>query len=305
MKNVSVLLPTIERCSAIDEISEQLQENDELLVICDTEGDPVAQHRGKLPEKAKLVLAGEPDGCSGKANAIHTGMGEAGNERIVWTDDDFNRPDGWLRTLREECDEHGAVSELPFMVGKNPLTVINEPTYALVMVVTYLNNQVWGGSLIFDRERLRDEEEFLERLSSTIGDDVLLSEYLDAKTVRRTRRVEIDSDVREALERLTRFTKNVRYHEPLQALSIGVFSAILAALCIMYPVYGFTGASLAFLAAYLFLGQTRPTFLFAYLSIILVAPFLLYGHLRKTFVWNGRRYRQSGKFDVEIVGKSD
>ncbi len=126
----SVLLPTVKPVDVIDELLEQLSEDDELIVICDSEDDAVAKTNIES-DKFELVVAGEPKGCFGKANAIYHGMKAAENNRVVWTDEDFHHPENWLEKLHEECNEHGPVSELPFFIGKNPLTIINEPTYAL------------------------------------------------------------------------------------------------------------------------------------------------------------------------------
>ncbi len=75
----TVLLPTTEWTDACAEVAEQLLAGDELLVVCDTEADPVADH--PLPRRTSLVVAGDPDGCSGKANAIATGMQRAATDR--------------------------------------------------------------------------------------------------------------------------------------------------------------------------------------------------------------------------------
>ena len=90
---VSVLLPTVRWTDACDEVAGQLRgpeafgggagETDELLVICDSPDDPVADRRGGLPARTRIVIAGEPEGCSGKANAVAAGMEAAANERIA------------------------------------------------------------------------------------------------------------------------------------------------------------------------------------------------------------------------------
>lgn len=90
----SVLLPTTRWTDAGDEVSAQLCDGDELLVI-DDDSDPVAG-RTDAPAGVRLVAAGEPEGCSGKANAIAAGMETARHDRIVSTDDDFHHPQtGW------------------------------------------------------------------------------------------------------------------------------------------------------------------------------------------------------------------
>lgn len=295
----SIILPTLEETPVIDELAGQISEQDQLLVVCDSKDNPVAE-QGFESEQIELVIAGEPEGCSGKANAIYQGMKKAENNRVVWTDADFHHPENWIDQMHENCNKYGAVSELPFFIGKNPLSIISEPIYALVMFVTYLNNQVWGGSVMFDRDRF-DEEKFLEELKSTVGDDVLLSEHLDSKTVRRTQRVEIGKTFRESLERITRFVKHVRYHEPLQTAILSLVSIIIAIGCLKYPLYSIALSTLSFLAVYRFLGENRYSFILGYISLILLPLFLLYGFSRRTFVWQGRRYKYNSKLDVEIL----
>lgn len=118
----SVLLPTTRRSPVIEEITTQLTSSDELLIICDYETDPVAEL-----DNTRLVVAGEPTSCSGKANAIAAGMDAASNERIVWTDDDFHHPPEWLTELHEAYDRSGPISELPFFVGADGLSLLLEP----------------------------------------------------------------------------------------------------------------------------------------------------------------------------------
>ncbi|PSH00637.1 MAG: glycosyl transferase, partial [Nanohaloarchaea archaeon SW_7_46_7] len=278
----------------------QMSEEDELIVVCDSEDDSIAQ--SSFESKVKLVVAGEPENCSGKANAIYHGMKASKNNRVVWTDDDFKHPDNWLEQMHRDCDRYGGVSELPFFTGNNPLTILNEPIYAFTMLMAYLNNQAWGGSVMFDRDGF-NEEKFLEELQKTVGDDVLLSEHLESKTVMRTHCVEIDETIRGSLERVTRFVKHVRYHEPFQTGLLTATSFLLAAAAITYPLTSFTISTVFFLTVYLAMGRKRPTFLLGYLSLIILPLFLLYGLLRRTFVWQGRRYRYNSKLDVEILEK--
>lgn len=71
----SVLLPTTRWNDACGEVTDQLREGDELLVIHDDDdGDPVAG-RTDTPEGVRLVAAGDPDRCSGERvseNSSHT-----------------------------------------------------------------------------------------------------------------------------------------------------------------------------------------------------------------------------------------
>jgi hypothetical protein len=84
----SILLPTVSWTPACGDVAAQLGSEDELLIIHDTEDDPVTD-RERFPENVRLVPAGDPVGCSGKANAIAAGMEAANHDRLVWTDDDF------------------------------------------------------------------------------------------------------------------------------------------------------------------------------------------------------------------------
>src|SRR6056297_108021 len=61
----SVILPTVRETDVVDEIAEQLGSDDELLVVCDADSDPIAGAADSLPESVRLVVAGEPEGCSG------------------------------------------------------------------------------------------------------------------------------------------------------------------------------------------------------------------------------------------------
>ena len=95
---VSVLLPTTRWTDACRELATQLGEHDELLLIHDVEDDPITERRN-TPEGVRLIAAGEPKHCSGKANAIATGMEAARHDCLVWTDDDFHHPPDWLAIL--------------------------------------------------------------------------------------------------------------------------------------------------------------------------------------------------------------
>ncbi len=108
---VSVLLPTTRWTDACGELADQLEDHDDLLLIHDVEDDPVTD-RQTTPEGVRLIAAGEPEYCSGKANAIAAGMEAACHDRLVWTDDDFHHPPDWLATLSADYEEYGPVSEV-------------------------------------------------------------------------------------------------------------------------------------------------------------------------------------------------
>lgn len=296
----TVLLPTTRRSPVIEEIATQLSPADEFLVICDHETDPVADCDDEF-ENVTIVVAGEPTGCSGKANAIATGMEEATHDRVVWTDDDFHHPPDWLAAFHEAYDERGPVSELYFFIGSDLLSTLLEPIYTIGGTLgTYANDKAWGGSVMFERGDL-DCASFLRDLRRTVSDDGLLSEYLDTTSLNRVRRVKIGGTIRETLERHVRFTQIVHQHSPRDTVVMGVVTSLLALFCLFVPIYaGITVTALA-TCVYAYFGIRRWTVLLTYPAILLQVPLMGYALTRRTFVWSGRRYRWKSKFDVEVV----
>ena len=300
----SVLLPTVGWTTVIEEIDAQLEPSDELLVICDDDDDPIAEaiEERSLSESVRLVVAGRPEACSGKANAIAAGMEAAGHDRIVWTDDDFHHPPDWLEGLHAEYERNGPTTELPFFVGRDPLAVLLEPLYVIGgPAALYAGNIAWAGSLIFDRNDLPDEGSFLCDLRQSMSDDGLLTEYVDITPVKRTRRVPVGGTIRETLERHVRFTKIVRFHDPRSVAGHAVLAVVLTAAAVVVPALVALGVSLALAALYAAFGLRRPTFVLAFPALLVSVPLLAYALVRRTFVWGGRRYRWSGRFDVEVL----
>ena len=295
----SILLPTVSWTPACDDVAAQLGSEDELLVIHDSEDDPVAD-RERFPENVRLIRAGDPVGCSGKANAIAAGMEAADHDRLVWTDDDFHHPSDWLDRLREDYAEYGPTTELPAFIGRDPLSVLLEPVYALGGTLgTYTGDHAWGGAVIFDRSDL-DEERFLSELRQTISDDGLLGEHTDVASVQRVRRVPMGGSLRQTLERHVRFNQIFATHDPTVAkLSFGVLVAVLIG-CIFFPLLAVVltlltgGVSASF-------GIRRLSLLLTVPALVAAVPLGLYGFARDTFVWGGRRYRWHSKFDVEVL----
>ncbi|GAA0266941.1 glycosyltransferase [Halobacterium noricense] len=301
----SVLLPTVEWTPACDEVAAQLGPDDELLVVCDTEADPVADRAGDLPEQTDLVFAGEPEGCSGKANAIAAGMEAAAHDRIVWTDDDFHHPPDWLATLHADYERYGPVSELPFFVGRDPLSTLLEPVYALGGTLgVYVGGQAWAGAVAFERDDL-DVDAFLAALRRTVSDDGLLAERLDVTPLRRTRRVEIGGTLRQTLERHVRFTQIVATHDPNGHVVVALVTLALFLACLLVPLYAAAGLTTLVAGVYVAFGTRRWTAILAYPAVLAAIPLGIYAHARRTFVWGGRRYRWRGKFDVEVVERVD
>jgi hypothetical protein len=294
----SVLLPTVSWTDACDEVATQLGPEDELLVIHDDGDDPVSG-RERLPENVRLIRAGDPVGCSGKANAIATGMEAASHDRLVWTDDDFYHPPDWLDQLHQDYAEHGPTTELPAFVGQDPLAVLLEPIYYLGGTLgTYVGDHAWGGAVIFDRTDL-DEAAFLSELRQTISDDGLLGEHTEVASVRRTRKVPVGGSLRTTLERHVRFNKIFVTHDPgVAKLSFAALSAVLTG-CILFPLLavGLTVVTAGVCAAF---GVRRASLLLTVPALVAAVPLGVYSFTRDTFVWAGRRYRWCSKFDVEV-----
>ena len=297
----SVLLPTTTRSPVIDEIAAQLTGSDELLVVCDAGDDPVADYVEQFDE-VRLVIAGDPMACSGKANAVAAGMEAATHDRIAWTDDDFSHPSDWLDRLHDAYGRVGPVSELPFFVGTDPLSILLEPIYAFGGTFgAYANDKAWAGAVLFERDDV-DIDAFLRELRRTVSDDGLLSEYLDVTPLRRVRRVEVGGTIRETVERHVRFVQIVHRHEPRDTAVLSVATSVLALVCLLVPVYGFCLVTLLVAGLYASFGVRRWTALLTYPAILAAVPMQGYALARRTFVWGGRRYRWRSKFDVEVVG---
>jgi hypothetical protein len=295
----SVLLPTVSWTDACDEVAAQLSAEDELLIVHDEADDPVAS-REPLPENVRLVAAGTPTGCSGKANAIAAGMEAASHDRLVWTDDDFHHPPNWLARLKRDYADNGPTTELPEFVGQDPIAVLLEPVYALGGTLgTYVGDHAWGGAVIFDRRDI-DEAAFRSELRQTVSDDGLLGEHADVTTVRRVRTVPIGGSLRQTLERHVRFNQIFATHDPIAAkLSFGLLVAVLVG-CILFPLLTvvLTGLTVVLCAS---LGVRRASLLLTVPALVAALPLGLYALVRDTFVWGGRRYRWHSKFDVEVL----
>jgi len=309
---VSVLLPTVRWTDACDEVAGQLRgpeafgggagETDELLVICDSPDDPVADRRGGLPARTRIVIAGEPEGCSGKANAVAAGMEAAANERIAWTDDDFRHPPDWLAALDADYDRQGPTTEVPVFVGLDPLARLFEPAYVIGGTLAVAAAGVaWGGAVIFERDDLRGGEAAFRRdLRRTVSDDGTLTDRVDVSSVDRTRYVRAGGSLRGSLERFVRFLTITRYHEPAATAFNVCLGVAMAALCLFAPVAGVALVTALAGAAYARFGIRRATFLLAAPGVLIAPPLMAYALARRTFVWGGRRYRWRSLFDVEV-----
>lgn len=85
----SIVLPTFEWTRSCRQLGRQLAADDELPVVRDGEDDPVAT--ADLPDQAELLVAGERERCSGKANAVAYALERGSQNRLVLTDDVTDR----------------------------------------------------------------------------------------------------------------------------------------------------------------------------------------------------------------------
>lgn len=150
--------------------------------------DPVIKRSGDLHNRARIRVAGEPESCSGKANAIITGMEAATHDIKVWTDDDFHHPPDWLDQLKTDYEKQGPTTEIPLFVGRDPLSYLLEVLYAQVSLFIATPAGNWGDALVFDRTEDIDEEALLADLRQIISDDATVNEHVRFTTVQRTRR---------------------------------------------------------------------------------------------------------------------
>ncbi|MFC7009525.1 glycosyltransferase [Halalkalicoccus salilacus] len=274
-------------------------------------GPTVGRHRrrrrslrgspGGAPVGVRLIVVSEPEHCSGKVNAITTGMETARHDRLVWTDDDFHHPPDWLATLSADYEQYGPVSEVPYFVGRDPLSVVLEPLYSSAgSLRIYYDNRIWGGAVIFERDDI-DEAAFLDDLRRTVSDDGLLMEYLQVTSVGRTRIVPIGGTIRETVERQVRWTQILRWHVPGAVAGTVLVLLFVLAGAILTPLSTAVFLTVLYLAVNKSLGVRRWTAVLSYPAVFVFVPLTVYALARRTFVWGDRQYRWRGKFDVTVL----
>lgn len=315
----SVLLPTTEWTPSCEQLLDQLGDGDELLVICDAPTDPVTERFADGPggdrfdgyeadrlrddPRVELVVAGDPEGCSGKANALAAGLERASQHRIVCTDDDLDRGDDWLATLKRLGDEHGAASAVPVFVSDEFPFVVLEPLFAVFgSGGTLAGDMPWGGGVTFDRRDI-DEEAFLRDLRRTVSDDELLVRYLDDLTASREliHEVRVDGGWHGTFHRVVRFFRTVYLLEPDGLVVPLVASLLVVALSVVSLPLVVAGVTALTFAAYRYLGIDRRTWLLAFPAFVLIPALTALGVVEKEFEWGGRRYRWRSAFDVEVL----
>ncbi|ADD07348.1 putative glycosyltransferase, family 21 (plasmid) [Natrialba magadii ATCC 43099] len=298
----TVILPTFEWTRSCDQLGRQLESDDELLVVCDSADDPVAS--ADLPVGAELLVAGEPEGCSGKANAIALALEHASQDRIVLTDDDVERDDDWLATIKRLGEEHGTVTAIPVFYSEEYPFKLLEPLCIVLasLVVDQTDWVTWGGGVTFDRREI-DCEGYIDDLRQTVSDDALLAEYTDEVVASHelVNPVRVPGGPRVTYERITRFVTIFYRFTPRKTLAIlGLFLAVAAA-GIVAPLLVAFGVTYLARNRYRAFGVDRRTWLFAVPSLVLAPLFGIAGIVRPTFVWGGRRYRWDDTFDVTVL----
>jgi hypothetical protein len=296
----SVVLPTVRWTSEADAVVDALRDGDELVVVCDSPEDPVV---ADAPDRATVLVAGEPAGCSGKASALATGMERATDDVVVWTDDDVPREDGWLDRLVGRARETGVATEVPAFVGDG-LWRLFEPAVLLFGTTgVAAENYVWGGGVAFDRTAF-DEDAFLADLRRTAGDDSLLSEYVDTDAIQadtdNVRQVHVDGSPRAVYHRLVRYAKTVAFFEPRSTVAALVAYLVALVATVAFPAGVATVTTLVGVVAYAWVDVRRSSVLLTFPSLLVTPPLLALGVAAPRFRWGGRTYRWWGKFDVTV-----
>jgi hypothetical protein len=346
----SVLLPTRRWTPACEELLAQVGPDDELLFVCDAPDDPIAAHPGLRAavkrgddadegsddgEKgeagndgdedsdgdgnsdgdagdasARLLVAGEPTGCSGKANAIAHGLERAASDqrRFVWTDADFAHAEGWLARLEALGERHGPVSGVPVFVSEGWAWRLFEPAGAVLgSLAIERADRVWGGCVTFTRGDV-NLDALVGDLRRTVSDDGLLWEHLAAEYggpgVTTTRElvseVPVAGTPRAVANRAVRNNRIVYMTDPAGTRRGLLGLVLFAGLSLLAPAVAAGLATLVAAATYRYLGVRRWTWLLAWPAFLLAPLGLAAGILGREFRWGGRRYRWRSKFDVSV-----
>lgn len=301
----SVILPTLEWGTACEQLAAQLGPDDELLVICDSDSDPVAKH--DAPNGVRILVAGEPDGCAAKANAIAHGMERATNNRVVWSDDDYERDSEWLDRLVRTGERHGPTALEPLIVSAGPYFKLLEPVGALLIALydSYRDGgqggYPWGGGVTFTRNEIQGSmEQLCAELRQSISDDNALNNYLeDTYTPREWRlRIPVNGGFDDTISRLTRWMRadHVRYNLTPNFL-IATFIAVLS---LLFPTVVAPLSTAVAALSYRKLGYSRWTFILAYFGLLVLPVVFGLGLSLSEFRWGRRRYRLHGLYDIDV-----
>jgi len=305
---VSVLLPTVEWNDVCDQLVAQLGSDDELLIICDSTQDPVAAL--EPPDGVEICVAGEPVGCSGKANALAHGMAQATHDRFVWTDDDFERGSDWLDRLVEAGETRGPATAVPFFTGGGWWRLV-EPWFAGLFTVMFylqvgeLEDFAWGGGVTFTRSELTvPVPTLVAELRDVLSDDYLLSQRLSTVSPVRSMvtRVEVPGDFRNVHHRILRFVRIFGVNEGWLPRIVGTALPVVAGL--LFPLGTAAVVTVGFAAIYTWLHLGRANFLWAYPGLLVLPVVFCTAMLIDEFEWGKRRYRFPDSGEIEVLGST-
>jgi hypothetical protein len=309
-KPTSVLLPTVEWGPACEQLHAGLDDEDELPVLCDSPADPVVDR--ETPAGVDVIVAGEPVGCSGKANALACGMEAAVNDRFVRTDDDFDRDPEWLDRLRRSSQRHGPTTLLPDFVGGGWWRLA-KPALLLLLAVRTFGPECrdtgeafpWGGCVAFHRDDLETRVDALvSDLRRSLSDDLVLDAHL-----RGCRRdpdldatVRVDGSASAVYHRLVRYMRADHVHDGLGPELL--LWSVVAAIAVLFPLPAAAVATATVGAALASVDQLRPDAADAYPAVLVLPAIIAAGMVVREFEWAGRRYRVRAADDVEVVERS-
>jgi hypothetical protein len=310
---VSVVLPTDRWTDACDQLATQVRDRREataddceFVVACDRPDDPVVGDAAGTV--AEVVVAGEPQGCSAKCNALAAGLERASGERVVCTDADFDHEPGWLAAVLEHLADAPAghvVSTAPVLVSEGALVRLLEgPGGIGAALTTLLDTTAWGGTMAFRRGEV-DVETYVSDLRRTVSDDALLTQQVDGieSIGALVREVPVSGSISETLDRQVRWVRTGLYFDPA-GLAFGVLLSILVLVgTLLAPLVTVPLVTAVAGLAYVYCGIRRWTFLLTVPAYAASLPLLIYGLARVEFDWNGRRYRWTGPFDVSVVDR--
>lgn len=305
----TVLLPTRTWGPVCRGLAAALGPDDELLVLCDAPTDPVADH--DPPAGVEVLVAGEPEGCSGKANALAFGMERASNDRFVWTDDDFARDADWLDRLVAAGQRHGPATVIPVFVGGGWWRPVEPWTGVALGASMYARvgeaaDTAWGGGVTFTRAELSvDVETLADELRSRLSDDYLLTQRLpEVHPIRSmVTPVEVSGAPDDVVQRLVRFNRIVGVNE---GWGRGVVtSALLAAAGVFFPFVVAPLLTALFAGVYDRVGLSPRKAAFAYPGLLVLPGVVLGAWAVETFEWGGRRYRFADDGEVTVLEAAD
>lgn len=299
--DVCVIIPTLSWTSACEQVYQQLDDGDELIAVCDSESDPLSKQ--DTPSDIKVLVAGEPEGCSGKCNALAEALEQAAREHVVCTDADFQHPEGWLDEVKNSLEENEFVTTMNFFKSRKLTGKILEPGYLMgVFTGTYLGAGAWGGLMAFNKDRA-PLDDITDQLRRTLSDDLLIGQFFQDQILNTSNFAVVDTQggFKDALKTYKRFARSIYLMDPKMFYIpfIGVLTYLL--FLVSSPVLGLLLPVLIAGLLYANFGVKRLTFLLAPLSIFLVTILVLWGAHSEKIEWNGRTYRWKDKLEVEVL----